>query len=123
MSRPTPPTLPEKLLADKKHIVDLLTMKSSSLPKARKVNGGSKKPRVPNPETGGGMNMSRFTNPVHDEPDIDRQQEIEAEKADHENDVARETDPDTEFRGWPPMPNIKPLPQIMSAEELKERLK
>ncbi|MGO9479062.1 MAG: hypothetical protein ACLP7I_14105 [Limisphaerales bacterium] len=69
------------------------------------------------------MNMSRFTNPVHDGPDLDRQAEIEAEKADHENDVARETDPDTEFRGWPPMPDIKPLPQIMSAEELKEKLK
>ena len=43
--------LAQKLLADKEHIVDLLTMKSSrSWPKARKVNGGSKKPRVPKPE-------------------------------------------------------------------------
>ena len=32
--------------------------------------------------------MNRFTNPDHDEPDLDRQQEIEAEKADAWRDQA-----------------------------------
>jgi len=30
---------------------------------------------------------------------------------------------DNEFRGWPPMPDIKPLEPVMSAEELARRLK
>ena len=34
--------------------------------------------------------------------DLDRELEIADEKADHENDVARESDPDTQFDGWPP---------------------
>lgn len=36
----------EALLGKKDHIVDLLTMKATSHPKARKANGATRKPRV-----------------------------------------------------------------------------
>ena len=34
----------------------------------------------------------------------------------------RETDPDNEFRGWPQMPEIKPLEPVMTKEELAKKL-
>ena len=43
--------LAEKLLAKKDHIIDLLTMKASSKPKARKINGGTKKRATTAPAT------------------------------------------------------------------------
>ena len=48
-SWPEPDKLADTLLSNKAHIIDLLTMKATSHPKARAANGGTKK-RKPKPE-------------------------------------------------------------------------
>lgn len=40
--------------------------------------------------------------PTDIDPLPERDEDAALDAADHENDILRESDPDNEFRGWPP---------------------